>query len=170
MESFEKMYPNICAVLFTQMFPCPKYLDNHLSSRRFQPYDAYDASAWETTTVRTGVMGDVSLLEPIQGLLDDRDLMGKMVESARLYWTNNFLTVDIFSSLFNGMILILAGVLFIYVFDLLAISNLGQQLLQKKSYEDMASEEATYTLGAILELQQQVNLIITNIVRTFHSK
>ena len=164
------MYPNICAVLFTQMFPCPKYLDNHLSSRRFQPYDAYDASAWETTTVRTGVMGDVSLLEPIQGLLDDRDLMGKMVESARLYWTNNFLTVDIFSSLFNGMILILAGVLFIYVFDLLAISNLGQQLLQKKSYEDMASEEATYTLGAILELQQQVNLIITNIVRTFHSK
>ena len=147
------------------MFPCPKYLDNHLSSRRFQPYDAYDASAWETTTVRTGVMGDVSLLEPIQGLLDDRDLMGKMVESARLYWTNNFLTVDIFSSLFNGMILILAGVLFIYVFDLLAISNLGQQLLQKKSYEDMASEEATYALGAILELQQQVNL-----VRTFHSK
>ena len=147
------------------MFPCPKYLDNHLSSRRFQPYDAYDASAWETTTVRTGVMGDVSLLEPIQGLLDDRDLMGKMVESARLYWTNNFLTVDIFSSLFNGMILILAGVLFIYVFDLLASSNLGQQLLQKKSYEDMASEEATYALGAILELQQQVNL-----VRTFHSK
>ena len=147
------------------MFPCPKYLDNHLSSRRFQPYDAYDASAWETTTVRTGVMGDVSLLEPIQGLLDDRDLMGKMVESARLYWTNNFLTVDIFSSLFNGMILILAGVLFIYVFDLLAISNLGQQLLQKKSYEDMASEEATYALGAILELQQQVNL-----VRTFYSK
>ena len=146
------------------MFPCPKYLDNHLSSRRFQPYDAYDASAWETT-VRTGVMGDVSLLEPIQGLLDDRDLMGKMVESARLYWTNNFLTVDIFSSLFNGMILILAGVLFIYVFDLLAASNLGQQLLQKKSYEDMASEEATYALGAILELQQQVNL-----VRTFHSK
>ena len=68
------------------------------------------------------------------------------------------------------MILILAGVLFIYVFDLLAASNLGQQLLQKKSYEDMASEEATYTLGAILELQQQVNLIITNIVRTFHSK
>ena len=165
MEIFEKMYPNICAVLFTQMFPCPKYLDNHLSSCRFQPYDAYDASAWETTTVRTGVMGDVSLLEPIQGLLDDRDLMGKMVESARLYWTNNFLTVDIFSSLFNGMILILAGVLFIYVFDLLAISNLGQQLLQKKSYEDMASEEATYALGAILELQQQVNL-----VRTFHSK
>ena len=147
------------------MFPCPKYLDNHLSSRRFQPYDAYDASAWETTTLRTGAMGDVSLLEPIQGLLDDRDLMGKMVESARLYWTNNFLTVDIFSSLFNGMILILAGVLFIYVFDLLAISNLGQQLLQKKSYEDMASEEATYALGAILELQQQVNL-----VRTFHSK
>ena len=152
------------------MFPCPKYLDNHLSSRRFQPYDAYDASAWETTTVRTGVMGDVSLLEPIQGLLDDRDLMGKMVESARLYWTNNFLTVDIFSSLFNGTILILACLLFIYVFDLLASSNLGQQLLQKKSYEDMASEEATYTLGAILELQQQVNLIITNIVRTFHSK
>ena len=151
------------------MFPCPKYLDNHLSSCRFQP-GAYDASAWETITVKTGVMGDVSLLEPIQGLLDDRDLMGKMVESARLYWTNNFLTVDIFSSLFNGTILILAGLLFIYVFDLLAISNLGQQLLQKKSYEDMASEEATYTLGSILELQQQVNLIITNIVRTFHSK
>merc|ERR1711936_187908 len=113
-------------------------------------------SAWETITVKTGVMGDVSLLEPIQGLLDDRDLMGKMVESARLYWTNNFLTVDIFSSLFNGTILILAGLLFIYVFDLLATSNLGQQLLQKKSYEDMASEEATYALGAILELQQQV--------------
>merc|ERR1712045_295313 len=113
-------------------------------------------SAWETTTVRTGVMGDVSLLEPIQGLLDDRDLVGKMVESARLYWTNNFLTVDIFSSLFNGTILILAALLFIYVFDLLAASNLGQQLLQRKSYEDMASEEATYALGAILELQQQV--------------
>merc|ERR1712099_50416 len=112
-------------------------------------------SAWETITVKTGVMGDVSLLEPIQGLLDDRDLMGKMVESARLYWTNNFLTVDIFSSLFNGTILIMAALLFIYVFDLLASSNLGELMLQKKSY-DVAAEEATYTLGAILELQEQV--------------
>merc|ERR1712203_1282557 len=113
-------------------------------------------SDWETTTVRTGVMGDVSLLEPIQGLLDDRDLMGKMVETARLYWTNNFLTVDIFSSLFNGTILIMAGLLLIYVFDLLSNSSLGELMLQKKSYDDVAAEEASYALGAILELQQQV--------------
>merc|ERR1712203_1280436 len=104
-------------------------------------------SAGETTTVITPVMGDVSLLEPIQGFFDDDDLMGKMVETARLYWTNSFLTVDIFSSLFNGTILIMAGLLFIYVFDLLASSNLGELMLQKKSY-DVAAEEATYTLGA----------------------
>merc|ERR1712008_122834 len=106
-------------------------------------------SARETTTVITGIMGDVSLL------LDNADLMGKMVETARLYWTNNFLTVDIFSSLFNGTILIMACLLFIYVFDLLSNSSLGQLMLQKKSY-DVAAEEATYALGAILELQQQV--------------
>ena len=101
----------------------------------------------------SGILGDV---EPIQGLLEDGDLMGKMVETARLYWTNNFLTVDIFSSLFNGTILIMAALLFIYVFDLLASSNLGELMLQKKSY-DVAAEEATYALGAILELQEQVD-------------
>ena len=100
-------------------------------------------------------MADVSLLEPIQGLLDDADLMGKMVETARLYWTNSFLTVNIFSTLFNGTILIMACLLFIYVFDLLSNSSLGQLMLQKKSY-DVAAEEATYALGAILELQEQV--------------
>ena len=100
-------------------------------------------------------MADVSLLEPIQGLLDDADLMGRMVETARLYWTNSFLTVNIFSTLFNGTILIMACLLFIYVFDLLSNSSLGQLMLQKKSY-DVAAEEATYALGAILELQEQV--------------
>ena len=100
-------------------------------------------------------MADVSLLEPIQGLLDDADLMGRMVETARLYWTNSFLTVNIFSTLFNGTILIMACLLFIYVFDLLSNSSLGQLMLQKKSY-DIAAEEATYALGAILELQEQV--------------
>ena len=100
-------------------------------------------------------MADVSLLEPIQGLLDDADLMGRMVETARLYWTNSFQTVNIFSTLFNGTILIMACLLFIYVFDLLSNSSLGQLMLQKKSY-DIAAEEATYALGAILELQEQV--------------
>ena len=100
-------------------------------------------------------MADVSLLEPIQGLLDDADLMGRMVETARLYWTNSFLTVNIFSTLFNGTILIMACLLFIYVFDLLSNSSLGQLMLQQKSY-DVAAEEATYALGAILELQEQV--------------
>merc|ERR1712037_869655 len=113
-------------------------------------------SARETATVITIVsMADVSLLEPIQGLLDEPDLMGKMVETARLYWTNSFLTVNIFSTLFNGTILIMACLLFIYVFDLLSNSSLGQLMLQKKSY-DVAAEEATYALGAILELQEQV--------------
>ena len=97
----------------------------------------------------------------IQGLLDDNELMGKMVETARLYWTNNFLTVDIFSSLFNGTILIMACLLFIYVFDLLSNSSLAEVMLQKKSY-DVAAEEATYALGAILELQEQVSSNITN--------
>ena len=100
-------------------------------------------------------MGDVA---PIHGLLHDADLMGKMVETARLYWTNNFLTVDIFSNLFNGAILILACLLFLYVFDLLTNSHLGQMVLQRKSYEDVAAEEATYALGAILELQEQVTI------------
>ena len=81
--------------------------------------------------------------------------MGKMVESARLYWTNSFLTVNIFSTLFNGTILIMACLLFIYVFDLLSNSSLGQLMLQKKSY-DVAAEEASYALGAILQLQEQV--------------
>ena len=100
----------------------------------------------------SGIMGDV---ESIQGLLDDGELVGKMVETARLYWSNNFLTVNIFSTLFNGTILLMAAVLFIYVFDLLSSSSLGQLMLQKKSY-DVAAEEATYALGAILELQEQV--------------
>ena len=107
----------------------------------------------------SGILGDV---EPILG---DGDLMGKMVETARLYWTNNFLTVDIFSSLFNGTILIMAALLFIYVFDLLANSSLAEMMLQKKSYDhvhDIAAEEATYTLGAILELQEQVSININN--------
>ena len=52
--------------------------------------------------------------------------------------------------------MVLAGLLFIYVFDLLANSEHGYGFLQKKSY-DVAVEEAAYTLGAILELQQQVN-------------
>ena len=101
----------------------------------------------------SGIMGDV---ESIQGLLDDGELMGKMVETARLYWSNNFLTVNIFSTLFNGTILLMAAILFIYVFDLLSSSSLGQLMLQKKSY-DVAAEEATYALGAILELQEQVD-------------
>ena len=107
-------------------------------------------------------MADVSLIEPIQGLLDDADLMGKMVETARLYWTNSFLTVNIFSTLFNGTILIMACLLFIYVFDLLSNSSLGQLMLQKKSY-DIAAEEATYALGAILELQEQVRKTINQL-------
>ena len=116
-------------------------------------------------------MGDVSFLEPIQGLVvDNDDLMGKMVETARLYWTNNFLTVDIFSSLFNGTILIMAFLLFIYVFDLLSNSSLGELMLQKKSYDEVAAEEASYALGAILELQQQVNSTkITNITKSTKS-
>merc|ERR1711890_173582 len=94
-------------------------------------------------------------LDLVVGLLENGDLMGKVAETARLYWTNSALTVNVFSNLFNGTLLVLAGLLFIYVFDLLANSEHGYGFLQKKSY-DVAVEEAAYTLGAILELQQQV--------------
>ena len=65
------------------------------------------------------------------------------------------INIGVLSNLFNGTLLVLAGLLFIYVFDLLANSEHGYGFLQKKSY-DVAVEEAAYTLGAILELQQQV--------------
>jgi len=110
-------------------------------------------SARETSIAATGtIMGGLDL---VVGLLENGDLMGKVAETARLYWTNSALTVNVFSNLFNGTLLVLAGLLFIYVFDLLANSEHGYGFLQKKSY-DVAVEEAAYTLGAILELQQQV--------------
>ena len=69
--------------------------------------------------------------------------------------TKTNINIGVLSNLFNGTLLVLAGLLFIYVFDLLANSEHGYGFLQKKSY-DVAVEEAAYTLGAILELQQQV--------------
>ena len=60
----------------------------------FQPA-AYDAaSARETSIAATGtIMGGLDL---VVGLLENGDLMGKVAETARLYWTNSALTVNVF--------------------------------------------------------------------------
>ena len=62
--------------------------------RGFQPA-AYDAaSARETSIALTGtIMGGLDL---VVGLLENGDLMGKVAETARLYWTNSALTVNVF--------------------------------------------------------------------------
>ena len=62
--------------------------------RGFQPA-AYDAaSARETSIAATGtIMGGLDL---VVGLLENGDLMGKVAETARLYWTNSALTVNVF--------------------------------------------------------------------------